>query len=327
VDALVREEHVIGIVGPLARAESEAAAARAEELGVPLISFSISIDPPPGARYVFRHSKSQEDEVRDLVRYAMDYLDARRFAILYPESLYGRTMMNLFWDEVQRRGGRVLAASGFSLDARGEEGNTEGLGLKRIFDNFTGVDRAVDEHDQALLETLGDHLPDPIVDFDALFIPLGADAGRYFRLVSAYPVTVDAEHVQILGTRFWNDSAVLVQTGGRLANSVFVDTYDQFGRSPLLLDFRQRHREMFGHRTGYQSPSYYTAVAYDTIHILQRLLAGRQAVSREELRRGLVNLEPSEGVTGLTSFLENGESVKESMLFKVEPRRIVRIQP
>ncbi|MCH8154683.1 MAG: ABC transporter substrate-binding protein [Proteobacteria bacterium] len=66
VEKLVREEGVIAIIGPIARSESDAAATRAEELGVPLISLSLTLEIPKGSRFTFRHSKSQEEEVRDL---------------------------------------------------------------------------------------------------------------------------------------------------------------------------------------------------------------------------------------------------------------------
>jgi len=325
VEALARSEGVIAIIGPLARAESEASAARAEELGVPLISLSLSLDLPAGGQYEFRHSKSQEEEVRDLVWYAMDYFQARRFAILYPSNGYGERMLQLFDEEVRRKGGQVTAASAFTpWNVKAQQGEKEPVGLKQIFQSFVGQDRPLRQGDRDLLEAVGDSLPDPIVDFDALFIPVGQDAGQDLRLIAPYPVTVDAENVLLLGTRFWNDDAVLVAGGGKLEGSLFADVYDRAGASPRVAAFYIRHHAWFGHRLRYAAPSYYTAIGYDTLNLLMNELRDPRHRTRESLARSLKSSQPYPGVTGLTSFRPSGEAEKETMFFRIRNGEFVR---
>lgn len=325
VEALARTEGVIAIIGPLARAESEAAAARAEELGVPLISLSLSLDLPPAGQYVFRHSKSQEEEVRDLVRYAMDYNQARRFAILYPSNGYGERMLQLFAEDVRLKGGSVTAASAFTpWNVKAQQGEKEPVGLKQIFESFVGQDRPLRPADRDLLEAVGESLPDPIVDFDALFIPLSQDAGQDLRLIAPYPVTVDAENVLLLGTRFWNDDAVLVAGGSKLEGALFSDVYDRSGTAPRMVAFRTRHHASFGHRPRYSAPSYYSAIAYDTLNLLIRELRDPRHRSREALARSLKSSPPYPGVTGLTSFRPTGEAEKETMFFRIRGGEFVR---
>lgn len=327
VERLVREDRVVAIVGPLARAESSAAAERAEALGVPLISFSVSLDIDAGARYVFRHNLSQEAEVRDLVRYAMDYLHARRFALLYPDTGYGRTMMSLFWQEAEGRGGKVVAASAFTPSRQRGAPGREAVGFKEIFASFTGLDRYVAPEDRKLMEAVGDSDPDPIVDFDALFIPTGPAGLADLQLVAPYPVTVDAEHVLFLGSRFWNDDAVIVAGDGKLDGAVFVDTYDRTATNPRVATFLQRHRAFFGHRGGYRTPSFYTGLGYDTVNLLAGLLADPAHRSREDLAAGLRTMEPVFGVTGMTRFKPDGASEKQSMFFRLVDNEIVRLRP
>ncbi len=328
VEALARTEGVIAIVGPLARAESEAAAARAEEIGVPLISLSLSLDLPPGAQFVFRHSKSQEEEVRDLVLYAMDYLRARRFAILYPANAYGERMLQLFWDEARRKGATLAAASAFTpWNVNVQLGDKEPVGLKQIFETFVGQDRPLRPADRALLEAVGDPRPDPIVDFDALFVPLGPDAGQDLRLIAPYPVTVDAESVLLLGTRFWNDDAVLVAGGNKLEGSVFADVYDRFGGQPRVAAFQNRHHTWYGHRPRYAAPSYYSAAGYDTLSMVIDRLRDPSVRSREALARSLKTSTPYSGVTGLTAFRASGEANKETIFFRIRGNEFVRQTP
>lgn len=328
VEALAQTEGVIAIIGPLARAESEAAAARADELGVPLISLSLSLDLPPGSQFVFRNSKSQEEEVRDLVQYAMDYLQARRFAILYPASAYGERMLQLFWDEARRKGATLAAASAFTpWNVNVQQGDKEPVGLKQVFESFVGQDRPLRPADRALLEAVGDPRPDPVVDFDALFIPLGPDAGQDLRLIAPYPVTVDAENVLLLGTRFWNDDAVLVAGGNKLEGSVFADVYDRFGGQPRVAAFQNRHHSWYGHRPRYAAPSYYTAAGFDTLSMVIDRLRDPSNRSREALARSLKTSAPYSGMTGLTAFRTSGEANKETIFFRIRGNEFLRQSP
>jgi ABC-type branched-subunit amino acid transport system substrate-binding protein len=325
VESLAGEEGVIAIIGPLARAESEAAASRAEELGVPLISLSLSQDLPVGAQYVFRNSKSPEDEVRDLVWYAMDYLQARRFAILYPSNAYGERMQQLFWEEAQRRGGSLAGAATFTpWNVKTQQADKDAVGLKHIFESFVGQDRPLRPRDRALLESVGDARPDALVDFDALFIPLGPDAAQDLRLIAPYPVSVDAENVLLLGTRFWNEDAVLVAGGNKLEGSVFADVYDRSGAQPRVAAFLSRHRAWYGHRPRYAAPSYYTAAGFDTLTLLDGLLRESRNRSREALARALKVSPPVPGVTGLTAFRPSGEATKETLFFRIRGGEFVR---
>lgn len=324
VETLARDDHVVAIVGPLARAESEAAAARAEQIGVPLISLSLTLDLPPGGQYTFRNSRSQEDEVRDLVLYALDYLNNRRFAILYPDTPYGARMMELFWSEVARNGGTVTAAAAYPPSGARMEGRKP-VGLKEIFESFTGLKRPLTEATRLLLERVGDDRPDPVVDFDALYIPVGPDGVQDLRLIAPYPVTVDAERVQLLGNRFWNDDAVLVAGGSRLEGAVFSDVFDRSSVNPRVADFHARHRALFGHRPQYQAPGYYTALGYDTAGMLMSLLRDPAHRSPAALARALKSRAAFTGVTGLTSFRPNGEAQKESLFIRIRGGEFTRI--
>lgn len=325
VEKMVREDRVIGIIGPLARAESEAATARAEELGVPLISLSLTAALAPNARFMFRHSKSQEEEVRDLVRFAMEYKNAKRFALLFPDNGYGRSISQIFWKEVEKRGGKVVAAGAYQPSKA--KPSWRGVGLKALFENFTGMDRLISKEEAKLIEKNGDSNPDPIVDFDALFIPISPDGDQDLRLIAPYPITVNAENVIVLGSRFWNSDEVIVSSGGKLDGSVFVDALDRNSRLKSGREFRINHRIMFGHRSNYTLPTYYTALGYDTLNLLFHEIAQLEKPVRPLLARKLASMKPYSGVTGLTAFTQNGEAVKESIFFRMEKSFIRRIQP
>ena len=205
----------------------------------------------------------------------------------------------------------------------GDDGRGAG-GLQAVFDNLAGIDRFLSPADKALLEKAGDKKPDPVVQFDALFIPIHARGGQDLRQIAPYPTTVDAEKKAVLGSRNWNSETAIVATAGKLDGAVFVDAYHKESTGAANQAFRGRHRLLFRHRPDYQAPSFYTALAHDTLAMLTTQLAAPERRSREALARALHRMEPFAGLTGLTSFVEPGYSVKESMLLKIEQGRIVR---
>ena len=94
------------------------------------------------------------------------------------------------------------------------------------------MDCWISPEERALLEAVDDTEPDPIVDFDALFIPVGPNGTQDLQLIAPYPVTVDAEHVQLPGSRFWNDPAGGKKSGIRARHS---SLFTQVGRCLLRI--------------------------------------------------------------------------------------------
>ncbi|MCH8884118.1 MAG: penicillin-binding protein activator [SAR324 cluster bacterium] len=326
VEELVRRDRVIAIVGPVARSESVSAMQRAEELGVPILTLSITAAIPPDARFSFRHNKSQEQEVRDLVRYAMDYLSVRRFAILFPRNKYGEAMRELLWSEVAANGGEVVAISSFLAATSANEAEVA-VGMKAIFENLAGIDRFVLPEDRALIDAAEDDHPDPRIQFDALFIPIHAGGEQALRVIAPYPATVDAEVKVLLGTRNWNSEGVLVAGAGKLNGAVFVDSYHRESIHENNQAFRVRHRYLFRHRPDYRAPSFFTALGYDSLAILTGLLVDPKIRTRERLTRAIADMAPFAGLTGLTSFIGSGYAVKESMILRIAGNRIVTVFP
>ena len=58
--------------------------------------------------YVFRNFLTPAMQVEAVVSYATGALDIERFAILFPNENYGRTFMQLFWDQVISAEGKVV---------------------------------------------------------------------------------------------------------------------------------------------------------------------------------------------------------------------------
>lgn len=103
IDELVTVHRAIAIVGPLDGQVAPAAAARAQELGVPLIALSAAGDPAAAGAMVFRWFSTPAVECQALVK-AAHSRGATRVAVLRPEGAYGDAMHKAFAAELARDG-------------------------------------------------------------------------------------------------------------------------------------------------------------------------------------------------------------------------------
>ena len=108
VEDLVSEHRAIAIIGPLEGAAARAAATRAQELGVPLITLVPDATVGEAGPMIFRLFASPGEEVSALVR-AARARGATRFAILQPAHPYGRAMARAYGEAVRASGGELVA--------------------------------------------------------------------------------------------------------------------------------------------------------------------------------------------------------------------------
>jgi branched-chain amino acid transport system substrate-binding protein len=116
IDELVSVHRAIAIVGPLDGQVAPAAAARAQELGVPLITLSAAGDPTSAGPMVFRWFSTPAVECQELIR-AGRARGAQRFAVLRPEGAYGDAMHKAFAAELARQGAQEIADLAYPSNA------------------------------------------------------------------------------------------------------------------------------------------------------------------------------------------------------------------
>lgn len=116
VEELVSTHRAIAIVGPLDGPSAVAAARRAQQLGVPLITLSPAGDVTSAGPMAFRLFPSAEGELRALVR-AARARGAARFAALHPESPYGVAMRDALARAVAAEGGEMATSAAYAPTA------------------------------------------------------------------------------------------------------------------------------------------------------------------------------------------------------------------
>ena len=301
VRKLVSEHHVIGIIGPLGSATSLEAAEEAQELGVPIITLTQRAGITETGDYVFRNFLAGDAQVRVLVSFAMNNLGIRDFAILHPDDHYGREMTHLFWDEVDRQGGRIRGVEGYPV------GQTDfGKEIKSITGLNTPGEKGSEESRK------------PIVDFGALFIP---DSGSAVSMIAPQLAFYDVIGVHLMGTNIWNSPDLLKKEVEYFEGAVFTDCFFLNSPRPNVRTFIDRFYAAWG-----REPDNVEALAYDATDMLVKLIAGGNMVIREDLRDGISRIENYPGITGMTSFSEGRDARKPLHILMVVDSEIIQVR-
>jgi branched-chain amino acid transport system substrate-binding protein len=109
IDQLARA-NVIAVVGPLTDKSVDAAAGRAEGLGVPLLSLAVRAEGRASGRFVFHLRHSPQSRARALARRALGK-GITTFAILAPETDYGKAVAAAFTEVVESAHGKIVIQS------------------------------------------------------------------------------------------------------------------------------------------------------------------------------------------------------------------------
>jgi len=354
VDQLA-QRGAIAILGPLGIAEGLAAATRAQQLGIPLLSLSRAEGLTALGEYVFRDMPTSSAQARAVAEYAQKKLNAKSFGILHPDSTYGDEMARYFWEAVDAGGSEVRAFEHYPLRTTTFKSFVQHM-VGRSPADLEERQQFSDEAEKIMKEIKDPYRrrkalsqlrnqQAPIVDFDAMFIP---DSARTVRLIAPAIAAEDVittgcdtkelevvkrttkneqlRTVQLLGTSLW-DSPDLVDERSGVARyvqcSIFVDVFFANSERPatkkFVDDFNSAYR---------RSPGFLEAHAFDAASILKRVLDERRPQSRDDLRAALANLsKPFEGAAGDTVFGKDREAQKPFFWLWINRGNILEFDP
>ncbi len=322
VEKLVKEDHVIGVVGSLLSKTATAVAAKSNELGVPSVGLSQKSALTDVGPLVFRNSLTSEMQVRELVRSAMEDMGLKKFAILFPNDSYGVEYANLFWDEVLARGGEITAAQTYSnkeTDFRIPVQRLIGTYLSEFREEEYRL-RAKELHDNAgpkksIRQSQVDNVLPPIVDYEAIFIP---DSVKTLGQIAAMLSYNDVRGIKLLGTNLWNVPNLSKRAGNFSKEIYFVDGGDFSNMEKSNGSFYNQYKVLFG-----EEPGNIELQAYETGLIFKNLIASG-AESREDLARGLRQLKQFPGVLQTLTVDRDREIQRPVFTYKIDKNEVVR---
>lgn len=332
------DENVAAIIGPFITAESAATAA--QNKGIPIITLTQKDNITRIGDYVFRNFFTPGNQVETLVSYAVKALGVKRFAILYPDEKYGTTFMNLFWDQVIAHGGSVVGVESYNpthTDFADPIKKLVGL-YYEVPENLKITDLAADAQentetstdsttDPLVVNPVEDHeniqtgeneKPEAIVDFDALFIP---DAPTKAGLIIPQLAFYDVKDTYLLGTNLWHSDQLITMARQYVQGAVVPDGFFAEDASENVKNFVGIYQKVFD-----QKPGFIEAVTYDTAMILFQMVSRPDIRFRSTLKNELERLTDFQGVTGLTSFDNDGEVRKRLYLLQIKGNRFFQLE-
>ena len=277
---LAQDESVLAILGPLSSAGAQSAADAAQAAAVPLIALSQKDGLTQTGTWIFQAFLTPRQQVRALVRQALS-MGIKRFAILYPDSSYGRTFSQNFQEEVAAGGGE-LATQAFYSPGSQEFAPTLAALAESLKPQAEGAPAAT-----------------------ALFIP--DDAATVAAIAGGLAGT-PLKGVQLLGTNLLNNPKVPAAQLTALQGVIFPDAFFAGDPNPEVQKFIAAYRQQYG-----EEPDYLAAQGYTVFRVMARVAESPQALSRMALPQQLLTLK---GVPGLPWFQRfNAQREEETALY------------
>jgi len=324
-------QQVSAIVGPLLASEAEAAAATAERERVPLLALTGRDEVARSRPWVFRVGREPRGEIQVLVDHAVRQAGLGRFAIIHPDDAFGRGARDLFWDEVEASGGRVVGVQSYepgATDFADPIRELVGYGLLTAAEKEALEERedmleaarrlppeealALREEARAMLGPDEQPLP-PIVDFDALFLP---DAYDQVTLIAPQLAFHEIGGVRLLGSSGWNHPDLVRIGRGHVEGAIFTETFHPDSEVAYVASFTSGFAEVFG-----TPPGSLAALSYDAANLVLVQLA-RGLHARDSLRQALLDVRAYPGVSGIMSMRSDGTAQKRPYLLGVSRRQI-----
>lgn len=303
---LIDDYRPLAIIGPMRSQELRKMAELAERTETTFVTPSATIpDVQQLGRYVFSTAMTYPLQTRRLVEHAMTRLSYYRFAVLYPDTTYGRALARLFGREVMRRGGEIIAIESY------QEGDTDfRQPIRRLKEADLKRDGSIAETTTETGQTRLTYTP----GFDAVFIP---GTAMEVSLILPQLLFYDLS-VPLLGTNGWNSPDLLRWGDPSLQGSVFVDGLYLDSSDTNVQDFVARYQRHYR-----ADPSLLAAQAYDATQLVLEAIrrgAGNSRAIRELFMAG----HDFPALGGPAAFNAQGVLDRHLFVLEVKDGRIVQ---
>lgn len=321
LEDMVRKEKVMAVIGSLASKYSVAAARKAQELGVPIITLTQKEGITNEGDMVFQNSMTPSKEIKALLDKAVHEMSITRFGILYPDNAYGRSLMNLFWDRAEEMGAKITAIESY-------QPNETDFAVE--IRKMTGLYYPRPESVKQLMKTMKYKLPksvkkndgkkkpgqssreeeEPFIDFEAVFIP---DNYKQVALIAPQFPFHNIFGMRLLGTSLWQSEELLEMAGAYMQGAVFPSSFFISNESAPVKEFAKRFQDNFETK-----PGLLAATGYDTIRFIQNMMKETPIQTRRDFQKALLSYDGYYGLTGRIAFDQQREATPTPLLLTIK---------
>jgi branched-chain amino acid transport system substrate-binding protein len=282
VTKLINQDKVVAIIGEVASSNSLAAAPKAQEAKVPMISPS-STNPKVTqvGDYIFRVCFTDDFQGAVAAKFATNTLHAKKAAILGDfNSDYSKGMSQYFVQEFTGAGGQIVGQQTYTqTDA-----------------DFKGQ-----------LTSIRSAAP------DVIFVP-----GYYGQVgVIAKQAKELGINAPLLGGDGWDSPKLFELGGAALDGAYMVNHYSTDDPSPSVQKFVAAYKQKYG-----AVPDAIAALAYDAMNVLGDSIKRAGATDSVKLRDAIAGTKNFAGVTGSISINASRDAVKPAVVFELRNKKL-----
>lgn len=305
INELVSQHRVIAIIGPLDVSVAKVAGVRAQELGVPLLALTAGGEPNEIGDMVFRYFPTPQAEAQALA-HAAKARGAKSYAALYPDTAYGKAMLEAF--------GKAAVAAGLtqgpmqSYAAGATSFGTEAAALeKESFDALFVPDSA---QQLALIA--------PALAAAGLWSSVGPPheglTAREARIAAKRGVesTKPPRAIVLVAPSVAFDVSLPKLAGRYLQGAMFSVPFDAQSDAGPAPQFVQKFQEAFG-----SAPDMFAAFAHDAYRLVRGTIDSG-ATTRSALAAKLPAAKDTGAVTSTKGFTSTREAA--------EPTRVIELK-
>jgi len=280
------------ILGPIIADNVKAAAQVAARSKTPLLAFSNDQSVAGNGTYLL--SFPPEAEVRRIVEYVAS-TGTTRFALMGPDSAYGRRVTGAYEQAVRAVGGEITASETY----KGKDISVMQEPAQRL--------AAYHAEGERLAKDNGGITP---LSYEAILLPEGGNALRSLAPLFPY-YEVDPADVQFMGTGRWNNADTVREPA--LNRGIFAGP-DKEARQPFLDSYDRTYGE---------DPSSLATLAYDAVTLGAYIADGDPKTRRNRAE------DPAGfyGVDGLVSFNYDGRPSRGLAVYKINYGQFSVVDP
>ncbi len=277
-------KNVVAIIGPIEGASVDAAAARAGDHQLPLISLATAPEQRATGAFVFHVRHSAEARARTLAQRALAK-GIKTFAVLAPNNGYGKAVSAAFKDAVEKGGGTVVKTVTYAKDTKSFAEPAAQLG--------TSGWQAVFVPDEA--DVLG------------LIAPALAATGNLARPLPFPKKVIGGRPIMLLSTAEDLNDQYLVNAGRHSEGALLAPGFYPDDDDPKQKPFVDAYRMAYGH-----APAATDAYAYDAAQLVAAGAGGGRSGLAQTLATGQLA-----GVTGAITFDKDHRRADPGVIYTV----------